>query len=1154
MAATASFGPKTLSILVFFAFWVSLALVPSARSQQIDYPQSDPTHPIHVTGDQGIRWDRGDYRIYRLTGRPTIRQGNASYTADQITLWVDRTVVPKASRPSLLGEVTEPESGNRNEQGPTPYKLIVLCEGNFSGDWGNGRRAQSTHWAGRLFSFTTIDMPAIAWEQQPSETAPLIPEIENSKNNSPVTLANYQISGNPPGLLPSNNPPGSVPSSGIAPPSTLNAPGSFGTPGSFGAPSNPSNPPAVLVPDPSLVGGSNLPNGLPNNGVVLDAGPAIPVQGPPASAPLANGAFANGGVQPPPGTVPGPISAPPPLVNGSMAQPFSGSTVPSGSRTLNGPLAAKSITVRGRSSTPPQVRLSQRSDRGDSVAEITRGVYIHIADSTYTAADGSVMELGSIDIETDRAIIWMPNLAGLDLTSGAADLSGQQIELYMEGNIVFRQGQRVIFAERMYYNVAQEYGMVLSAEVLTPIPEYQGLLRLKADVLQQRNRQNFLAYDAALTSSRLGVPRYWLQAQRIELEDRRQDDSGLLSGLPGFDDNKTEMMASTRNNFVYVNSVPLLYWPVMTTNLARPNFYLTGVKVKNDDIFGTQGMLDWDLYQILGLNGADGTEWTLSTDYLSERGFAVGTNFNYDLPWFLMPGRAVGELDFWGISDSGLDTLGSDRVRMTPEADKRGRFLIRHKHLLNPDTEFWAEVGYISDRNFLEQYLEQSWDQDKDYSTALRLRRYNENQMFDIWGQARVNDFFTETEWLPRLDHYWLGQPIFDRLTWYAHSFVGYAKQETASTPTDPQDAAKFALRPWETDSEGLVALTRQELSFPFDAGPVKLNPYISGEAGFWKEDVTQDDVSRLTGQAGVRTSLPMWQLYPNTQSRLFDVKGIAHKVIFESDFFYADSNENLDRFPLYNPIDDNSQEHFRRRLIFNTFAGTLPDQFDERSYTVRNGLQRWVSAGGNEVIDDQMQWKFGIDQRWQTKRGLPGKERIVDLVEFDVDAIVFLNPDRDNFGQEVGAINYDFRYHVGDRLTLLSDGYFDTFDEGLKAYSLGAQISRVGRGELYVGAMQLQGPIDSTILTATVNYRLNEKWIVTGGTTFDFGEVGNVGQTLAFTRIGESFLIRMGINVDSGRDNVGFQFNIEPRFLPAKRLGSLAGELIPPANAFGLE
>ncbi len=1111
-------------------------------AQQIDYPQGDPTRSIRVSGDAGQRWDRGDYRIYRLNGGARVTQGDIELTADSITLWIDRTVVPtsldRTAAPALLGS----DSDNLNQRKSTqnssdsssreraPQKIIVYCEGNFRGSWGSTQRLEADSWDGRLFSFNNVEFPSIQWELMPTETAPALPHYDSA-----VTLAQFGTPANPPSTL-SN--PGS-------PPGLLGAPNTLGTTGSGSAP-------ATLIPDPSLptTGGTNLPGGLPAGGVTLQSGPAMPTPSAPATAPLIPN---QPPVSAPANMLPAPLTAPPPLVSGAATSPFAPS-VPSNATAVNGPLSAKSITVRGRSSTPPQVRLAQRPDKGDSVAEITRGVFIHIADSQYVASDGSVMELGSIDIETDRAIVWMPNLAGLDLSSGAADLSGQQIELYLEGNIVFRQGQRVIFAERMYYNVSQEYGMILSAEVLTPVPEYQGLLRLKAEVLQQRNRQNFLAYDAALTSSRLGVPRYWLQAQRIELEDRRPNDSGLMAGLPGFADNKTEMMASTRNNFVYLEGVPVLYWPVMTTNLARPNFYLTGVKLKNDDIFGTQAMLDWDLYQILGINGADGTEWTLSTDYFSERGFALGTNFNYDLPWFLVPGRAVGEVDFWGIDDSGLDTLGSDRVRMVPEADKRGRFLLRHKHLLNADTEFWAEVGYISDRNFLEQYLEQSWDQDKDYSTALRLRRYNNNQMFDIWGQARVNDFFTETEWLPRLDWYWLGQPLFERMTWYSHTFAGYAHQQTATTPTAPQDAAKFALRPWETDSEGLVAVTRQELSLPFDMGPVKLNPYVSGEAGFWKEDVTQDDVSRLTGQAGVRTSLPMWQLYPNMQSRLFDVHGIAHKVVWESDFLYADSNANFDRFPLYNPVDDNSQEHFRRRLIFNTYGGTLPDQFDERTYTLRNGLQRWVSAAGTEVVDDQLQWRLGVDQRWQTKRGLAGRERIVDLVEFDVDAIFFLKPDRDNFGEQVGAINYDFRYHVGDRLTLLSDGYFDTFDRGLKAYSLGAQISRLGRGELYVGAMQLQGPIDSTILTATVNYRLNEKWIVTGGTTFDFGEVGNVGQTLAFTRIGESFLVRLGINVDSGRDNVGFQFNIEPRFIPAKRLGALAGELIPPANAFGLE
>ncbi len=38
------------------------------------------------------------------------------------------------------------------------------------------------------------------------------------------------------------------------------------------------------------------------------------------------------------------------------------------------------------------------------------------------------------------------------------------------------------------------------------------------------------------------------------------------------------------------------------------------------------------------------------------------------------------------------------------------------------------------------------------------------------------------------------------------------------------------------------------------------------------------------------------------------------------------------------------------------------------------------------------MQFRVGLDQRWQTKRGLAGRERITDLIEFDVNAIIFPN------------------------------------------------------------------------------------------------------------------------------------------------------------------
>lgn len=427
--------------------------------------------------------------------------------------------------------------------------------------------------------------------------------------------------------------------------------------------------------------------------------------------------------------------------------------------------------------------------------------------------------------------------------------------------------------------------------------------------------------------------------------------------------------------------------------------------------------------------------------------------------------------------------------------------------------------------------------------------------MLDVFGQPRINDFFTETEWLPRIDQYWLGQDLLGgRLTWHAHNHVGYGHQRVGTTPVDPGQAAQTTTLPWETDSEGVRALTRQELSMPFALGAAKIVPFVSGEAGFWKEDVNQDDVVRLTGQAGFRTSLPMWSVNPNVESRLFDLRGLAHKMTFESEFFYSDSSEDLSRFPLYDSLDDNAQEHFRKRFALSTFGGVIPEEFDERSFALRSGLQRWVTAGSKEVVDDMSQLRLGINNRWQTKRGVPGRERIVDLVSLDADFIYFPRAERDNFGEDTGAFRYDFRYHVGDRITLLSDGYFDVFSQGLKTVSAGARMSRPGRGDLYIGMLSLEGPVSANVLNGYLNYRLNEKWILSSGAAFDFGSTGNIGQNLFLTRIGESALVQVGMQIDHLRDNVSFAFNIEPRFLPSGRIGNLGGQLIPPAGLYGVE
>lgn len=1119
--------PIWLAILVFVfqASVVSLAT-------EIGVPLSDPKFPISVFAHQGIKMVSGETTVYRLEGGCRIYQGGFQSQSERATVWVQSHEV----------------------DGKAFHRMILELEGNCSVVWADDQKLKDVRWMGRLFSHFEPEIRVDVWKESTEPPPTMDWSREWNRNDSDSGIAKDGIHWTREDDASHVRLATQLLQSG-----TTVAPQNATIPGGGGPPTlGGMAPPMVLPPPPSASGGS--PGPLPGSmqignaqlgGTVLDAGsmPMFESISPQSPQPPAEAIAPPKSVEsfqlPAPGMANGaPMGAPAPVAAPVAASPGVRNGVPR--------IGARTFAFSGRGGIEPQLQSVSRPDRGDTVITISRGIRLMFGDAAVQTS-GGLMDLGTILIEADRCVIWTSDMGRL-LSKRIDDLP---VELYLEGNIVFQQGARKIYADRMYYNVQSEYGMILGAEVLTPAPQYEGIVRLKADVVQQRSRENFLATRGALTSSRLGVPRYWLQADRIELNDQRQSEkTGLLGfGVLAPAGDQTGMKAKARNNFVYLGGVPVMYWPIMNSNVDTPSFYVNGFQMRRDSIFGSQFFLDWDLYQILGINAVDGTRWSLSTDYLEKRGFAVGTNFNYNVPTFLGHGPAYGSLDVWGLSDKGLDTLGSDRFEMVPEATSRGYLLLSHRQLLSPDQEFWAEIGWITDRNFTEQYFEQDWDTSKDKATALRYRHYfASQQVLDIWGAARVNNFFTETQWLPRIDHYWLGQSIGDVATWYAHSQVGYAKQQVASRPTAPQDAAKFQLQPWEVNASGIQAITRQEIDLPFNTGHSKWTPYLAGEAAYWGEDINGQSLGRLTGQAGLRTAMPIWKVYPDVQSSLLNLNGMAHKISLESETWYADSSQNLEQLPLYDPIDDNSQEHFRRRLVFNTFNGTLPDQFESRNFAARQGMQRYVSAASSQIVADQMQSRMGIHQRLQTKRGVPGRERIADVVEFDVDAIYFYNAQRDNFGESVGGLNYDFKYHIGDRVTLLSDGYYDMFEDGLHATTIGAQIGRPGRGDLYVALTDMSGPFTSTLLTSTFNYRMNDKWAAYGGTSYDFGPSGNVGQSFGVTRIGESFLLQLGVTYDRSRDNLSLQFALEPRFLPTRGLGVIGGQVIPPAGLYGLE
>lgn len=820
--------------------------------------------------------------------------------------------------------------------------------------------------------------------------------------------------------------------------------------------------------------------------------------------------------------------------------------------------AATSGTRRIRAFPRSDVRIQaewfQKDDSEEWVAVVTNGVQIVIEG----AAD-----LGVVDISTDRLVIWTRGLQQPNLSGQTDQSSETPLEFYMEGNIEFRQGERVIYASSMYYDVRNNVGIVLNAEMLTPMEQHAGKVRIAASEIRQLSQDQFLATGARLTTSRMGEPSYWVEAGNVQFQDRQTPLLDPFTGQPVIDP-LTNQPAITHDreitaaeNFIYLSGVPVFYWPRVTTDLNDGALYLRDLRVGGDGVFGTQILTQWDMYDLLGIKPLAGTDWYLDADYMSDRGPGGGMAFKYDRPGFFgIAGPTKGEMDVWGIYDTGRDNLGLGRRSLIPEQEFRGRVFWQHRQHLWNGFQVTGQVGYLSDRNFLEQYFEEDWDTEKDQNTGLQIKRIEENRSWSVAADVPLNDFYTETGWLPRGDHYWLGESLlFDRVTWYEHTSAGYGQFRTADAPTDPTELPTFTRQPWEmTDQDGERLVTTHLLEAPFSLGAVKMVPYVLGQFGHWGSDINGDDIQRAYGQVGVKSSLAMWCVDPMAESRLLNVHGLAHKVVFDAELAFGESNRDVDQFPLYDPLDDNAIEAFRRRYSSLTFGGAIPPMFDERYYAIRSGQAGWVTSPATEVVDDLAVLRLGARQRWQTKRGMPGARRIVDYVVFDTNVSFFPKEDRDNFGEVVGLADYDFRWHLGDRFTLLSDGIFDLFSDGQRLVTFGGLLNRPDRGSLYLGLRSLEGPINSQVVLASLSYRMSDKWIASMGSAVDLGDEGNLGQNMTITRLGESFLVRVGFNADIGKDSIGAKISIEPRFWRSGRGRPIDGILVPPAGAHGLE
>ncbi|GHT40920.1 hypothetical protein FACS189443_1950 [Planctomycetales bacterium] len=827
------------------------------------------------------------------------------------------------------------------------------------------------------------------------------------------------------------------------------------------------------------------------------------------------------------------------------------------------PVAAASAGFR-------QMTLNSRGDSNINIAfeaypnEPSRGVLIvtgglNLVIEGISGIEQNAMLAGNIvDISADNAVVWMANPSKLSNGGSHQESDKDDFEVYLEGNIEYRDGPRLIKADKMYYDAKNKVAYILNGDLSAPIigvKDVSGSVRLKAEILRQLGDGFFTAKKTMVTTSQLGEPTYSFNSRSLTLDQRAAGSSG-----------KSRQMLTAENNYIAVGKVPVFYYPWMAADVQDPTFYLKSLAFGNSSIDGTTVKTVWNPFQILNCrNKPDWLDGDVNVTYLSKRGLGYGTNLKYSPPSFCrIPGQANGSFTFWGLNDSGKDYLGGGRSNVSFPDPYRYRLHWVHQQQIatlgkfagisfGGPWDFRAEVGKVSDRNFLNSYYHSEWETSENATTAVDLKKTHGNQSLGLSAEYSLDNDYSNANWFPRLDHYWMGKEFLrDTFTWYEHTRVGVMNYHTADRPYDEaRDGRYFRYLPWETPGkteQGIVFSTRNEVDLPFSVGALRVIPYVLGDFSFWGSDQQGNAQNRLYGQGGVRLNLPFWKVQPKWSSRTLYLNGLAHKIDFDGEYLYGEANKPMDNLILTDPLDTWSIDDFRRRYsVTNSFFynygrstgwnNYIPRQFDPRYYAVRSGMASNVSAGNMEAADDLQLFRFGMTHRFQTKRGSVGKRHIVDWITFSTHANFYPQEDQ-NYGKPLGLLDYDVVWNVGDRFSLFSEGIYDFFDFGQNLTRVGGIWNRPERGSASVMLDQFKGVIERTYLTLSLGYTMNEKYGMQYSTSYDIKDNWrNVGHNFVFTRTGESFRLLVGAVYSEALSEWSFSFGLEPVFVRMKRM-----------------
>jgi hypothetical protein len=1079
------------------------ALALAGDLMRFSYNLPGDAKPIIVHADEMASWVAGSERIILARGRVLIEHGGMQVRAEQAAAWIDpqqyrRTGIlhfelyaegnvmlensaETRSAPSAFmdistrGEVKLKAYNGKVVQNPQPDDPVLKRA--------EATRAQQNPAAASAIQKASYQQPAPSGTSAPIYQTP----APQPQTTSPIAPGPPSPGGFGPPVqqgLPPQFPPGP---SGAVPPGQQAPPPQFPVDPSGAMPRGQQTLPPQYPMNPSAAQPLPTPAPAQQNAPAVPQGPMVPPTRPSAIPfPPQAGGIAPFGV---PGTAPQRYSIQPRTSAGFEPQSF---VLPN----------------------------------GEYVTVLTGGVILvaHIGPNDL------------LDIEADRLVVWSKEnpqqmLSGMRSPEGR---TGRELEFYMAGHVEVRQRngpqEHLLRANEVYYDVGRQVAVAMQANIEFRQKGIPDPIHLKAEELLQLSPAKFQAMRAEIFSSRLpSDPGLKIYVADTTVEEKKVPKRSIFGPVfnskTGEQELQDQRLFQSRNIFLELQDIPVLYFPYLQGDANDPLGPLQSVNFGYNRIFGARFETTWNVYDLFGLDPLPGTKWRLDVDYLSKRGPALGTNFDYvEKGFFGLPSEVTGTVKAYGIVDNGVDMLGGGRGPEDNHPEERGRLLWRQNVLELPaGFTLQTQVAPLSDKNFLEQYYKYEFDSDINQETFLYLKQQQDNWAWTILTEQRIRNWVTETNWLPRADGYLLGQSFFDIFTYNAHASAAYAQLRPTNVPPPPVEITDKA-----TDT-GRFDLW-QELSAPFSLGAFRVVPYGVLDLTYYTEDLDGNARGRLYEGGGLRASIPFTRLYPDVQSDLLNLNGINHKIVLSGNYFIAHSDTSHELLPQLDRLNDDATDQALRDIkpiepLINPAHGlalaTLP-LYDPQIYAIRRLVDNRI-----DTLDSIEVLELDIRQRWQTKRGYPGQQHIVDWMTLDLSGSFFPNSNRDNFGEDFAFLQYDWTWNIGDRTALVSSGWVDPETNGPRVFTIGTYLNRPDRTSLYFGYRQID-PLESRAFSASVSYVFSPKYSMSAGASYDVG-TKVTGGSFIFTRTGTDLVVNLGLTYNSTLSSFGFTFEILP-------------------------